>query len=280
MKTAAQISGFEIEKYAKKSKLGFVREGFYIHLQDTEEHKSTGEVAPLPGRSMETLDEAYQNLLQLRKNFLNNQLDPLPLYPSVMFGMQMALYCLQEPRKALPLQKTTLYLKPPLFPTSGPVKIKLGHLPVDQAVLFYQKMARKEKNVRIDLERKWELEKTLEFCTRIDSSYLLYIEDPTTNYSDLETFAQKTGIPFAVDAFLPFQPPERIKKLRGLHSIVVKPSLVGGIHECRSLQQAFDPIPLSFSSLFETKVGIDHIQLIASMLAPDAPVGIDTLKFL
>ena len=264
MKTAAQITSFEIEKYAKKSKLGFVREGFFVHLQDTEGNKSTGEVAPLSGRSMETLEEAYQNLMKVRSNFLSNDLTPLPLYPSVMFGMQMALFCLQENRDIPSLEETKLYLKPPLLPSSGPVKIKLGHLPLDEAIAFYQKMARKEKNVRIDLERKWELDKTLAFCRAIDPSYLLYIEDATTTYSDLETFYRKSGIPFAIDAFLSFQPPERIKKLEGLHSIVVKPSLVGGIHQCRELQKAFDPIPLSFSSLFETKVGINHIKLIAS----------------
>ena len=100
------------------------------------------------------------------------------------------------------------------------------------------------------------------------------------NYSDIEPFYKEAGVMYAIDQFLSFQPPERMKNLVGLHTIIVKPSLVGGIHECRELQKAFSGIPITFSSLYETKVGINHIKLISKILCGDAPVGVDTLKFL
>jgi o-succinylbenzoate synthase len=281
MKTQAQICSFDIEKYAKEYTFGGFREGFLVHLKDTDGNEATGEIAPLPGRSLETLDEAYANLQQLKNNFLDNNLTPFPLQPSVMFGMQMAFYSLQNPKAKASPAMTKLYLEPPtLFGSKGPVKLKLGHLSVDDAIAFFNKFKRSEKNIRIDLERKWELEKTLEFCEKIDTSSILYIEDPVMTFSDLEIFYEKTNVEYALDQFLAFAPPQVIKTLKGIHSIIVKPSLCGGLHECRQLQELYAPVPISISSLFETSVGIKHIKLISSMLCPDSPVGCDTLKFL
>jgi len=281
MNTCAQICSFDIEKYCRKISHGGLREGFYVHLKDTDGNSATSEVSPLPGRSLETLDEAYENLTLLRNKFLENDLTPSPLYPSVMFGMQMALYSLthSDPITSGPIIK--LYTKPPLFYGSfGPVKLKLGDYSLNQAMAFFKKFKRREQTIRIDLERKWDIEKTVAFCKEIDTSSILYIEDPVINYSDMEPFYQETKVMYAIDQFLSFQPPERMKKLSGLHTIIVKPSLVGGIHECRNLQQAFDGISITLSSLYETKVGIDHIKRISKILCGDAPVGVDTLKFL
>ena len=281
MNTCTQICSFEIEKYCMKMSNDTLREGFYIHLKDTDGNSATSEVSPFAGRSLETLDEAYENLTLLRNKFLENDLTPSPLYPSVMFGMQMALYSLghSDPFTWPPIIK--LYTKPPLFYGSfGPVKLKLGDYSLNEAIAFFKKFKRKEQTIRIDLERKWDIEKTVSFCKEIDTSSILYIEDPVMNYSDMEPFYKEAGVMYAIDQFLSFQPPERMKNLVGLHTIIVKPSLVGGIHECRELQKAFSGIPITFSSLYETKVGINHIKLISKILCGDAPVGVDTLKFL
>lgn len=280
MSLCAKICGFELEKFEKKFSFGGIREGFYIHLKDTLGNNSCGEVAPLPGRSLETLDQAYNNLITLRENFLNGDLKPFALHPSVMFGMQMALFDLQNSQPKFNGEITKLYTSPPVLPSNGPVKLKLGNETTERAIEFFSKFKRKKKNIVIDLERKWSLEKTLCFCKEIDTSSILYIEDPVTNYSDLEIFNKKTNVYFAIDNFLSFQPIERIKLLKGLHSIIVKPSLLGGLHECKQLQQAFYPVPIVLSSLFETKIGISHIKTISSILCPGKPAGVDTLKFL
>ena len=280
MKTAAKLCGFEIENYTKKMSTGTFREGFYIHLKDTEGNSSTGEVAPFLGRSLESLDSAYSNILKIKDNFLNNSLSPSPLYPSVMFGMQMALYSIQNKPQKLNNPVSALYYDPPSKKLEGKVKLKMGSLSVEEAIGFYLKVASSRKvKICIDLERKWDITKTVLFCSQVDTRSILYIEDPVTNYSDLENFYNTTGVMYAIDIFLSFQPPEEIKKLKGLHSVIIKPTLVGGIHECSRLKDVFNPIPISFSSLFETSIGIDHIRLIASILCPEEYVGVDTLKF-
>ena len=280
MSITSQICSFEIEKYTKRFSFGGIREGVYIHLKDTDGRKATGEVSPLPGRSLETLEMVLTDLNRFKNNFLDNNLTPFALHPSVMFGMQMALYSLQNDDPIFFPPITKLYLTPPIFTSSGPVKLKLGNYSVNDATIFYNKFLRKDKTIRIDLERKWDIKKSIEFCKGIDTSSLLYVEDPVTNYCDLEKFYRETGVEFAVDNFIPFQPVEKIKALEGLHSAIIKPTLVGGLHECRNLQAAFAPIPISFSSLFETSVGIHHIKVISSILCGENPVGVDTLKFL
>ena len=147
MITQNQICSFEIEKYSTEYTFGGTREGFYIHLKDTAGNESTGEVAPLSGRSLETLDQAYSNLLQLRENFLNNKLTPFALHPSVMFGMQMALYSLQNQKHKANPPVTKLYIAPPkLFAAKGPVKLKLGHLREPEAIAFFNTFKRKMVN--------------------------------------------------------------------------------------------------------------------------------------
>lgn len=281
MKTVNQICSFEIEKYAREYTFGGYREGYYIHLKDTSGNTATGEVAPLPGRSLESLHQAYENLERLRRQFLENDFSPFSLYPSVMFGMQMALYQLQHPNEKSNCDTTKLFLTPPtFFGAKGPVKLKLGHLDVDGAVSFFNKFKRKEKNIRLDLERLWPLDKTLEFCSKIDTSSIFYIEDPVDVFSELEIFYEKTKVPYAIDQFLSFAPPEIIKELKGLYCLIAKPSLVGGVHECQRLQEIYAPIPIAISSLFETDVGIEHVKLISSKLCPGLPCGCDTLKYI
>ena len=280
MNTLEKICSFELEKYTKRFTFGGIAEGIYIHLQDTSGRKSVGEVSPLPGRSLETLDMVLLDLNKFKNNFLENTLVPFALHPSVMFGLQMALYSLQNDDPIFFPPITKLYMKAPIIPSRGPVKLKLGNYSLDDALIFYNKFSRKDRTIRIDLERKWDLEKSVAFCKKINPSSLLYIEDPVTNYIDLEAFYKETNVQYAIDMFLPFQPVEKIKLLEGLHSIIVKPSLTGGLNECRALQQAFFPIPISLSSLFETSVGINHIKVISSILCGQSPVGVDTLKFL
>jgi O-succinylbenzoate synthase len=280
MNEQVKICAFDIEKYSREFTFGGKREGLYIHLADTDGNKSSGEIAPLPGRSLETLEQAYDHIKKIRKNFLDGNFIPFNLHPSVMFGMQMALYKLQNKTTLVDTPVTKLFFSPPILNVSGRVKLKLGNFDIDEAISFYNKFKGKEKNITIDLERKWDLDKSVAFCEKIDTCSILYIEDPTTNYSDLERFFEKTNVEFAVDMFLIFQPLERIKVLKGLNSITLKPTLVGGIHECRLFQQDCLNIPIVLSSLFETEVGIEDIKLISSLLCPNKPAGVDTLKFL
>lgn len=254
------------------------REGIYVTVKNGS-RKSTGEISPLPGRSIETFKMAKENISETIKRFTSNGTITPSVYPSVSFGLESALFGLSSQTPPPSAIITKLLIAKPKNKPKGPVKIKLGHLSIDQAIDLFNFCNTKEANIRIDLERKWSLEKSCKFFSLIDTSNIVYVEDPVTYYSNLEAFYQKTSIPFAIDQFLFFQPAEKIKLLCGLHSIVVKPSLVGGLEKCKKLQKIFHPIPISLSSLMETEIGISHIITLSHILCENAPIGVDTLKF-
>jgi len=163
MNTLEKICSFECEKYTKRFTFGGIREGIYIHLQDTSGRKSVGEVSPLPGRSLESLEVALLELNRFKNNFLEKNLTPFALHPSVMFGLEMALRSLQNDSPIISPPVTKLYMKAPIIPSKGPVKLKLGNYSLDDAVIFYNKFSRRDRTIRIDLERKWDLEKSAAF---------------------------------------------------------------------------------------------------------------------
>lgn len=67
------------------------REGFVVELSDGG-RIGRGEIAPLPGFSTETMDEAYTQIVeQLISWQQGNQPDYELLAPSVAFGLSMAL---------------------------------------------------------------------------------------------------------------------------------------------------------------------------------------------
>lgn len=271
------IVSFDVEIYEKIFTWNKKRRGIIITLQDSEGSIGKGEIAPFKGRSLETFDESLSQVMKLKDTFFDKDRVPFALYPSVMFGMEMAMHDVQKSSSNADVEITTLLMHPPKKPPFGPLKLKLGNLDIDEAADFFNKCKSKEQNIRIDLERKWGLDKTIDFCKQVDASKIVYIEDPTTNYSDLERFYIETNIPYAIDNFLTFQPPEVLKILKGLKSIVVKPSLIGGLSHCTILKELFSPIDIVISSLYESEVGIHHLKTISSILSSQ-PAGIDTLK--
>ncbi|MFS8563346.1 MAG: hypothetical protein LVR00_03055 [Rhabdochlamydiaceae bacterium] len=72
------------------------QKGILVHVRNGEE-TGWGEVLPLPGRSVETLDEALNQLLNLEKGFLG------PLFNSVSFALRSALLPLPLLFLGLPL---------------------------------------------------------------------------------------------------------------------------------------------------------------------------------
>ena len=66
------------------------REGFVVVLE-SDGKVGRGEIAPLPGFSIESMDDVYSQLIEQLALWQNGQvLDYTDLYPSVAFGLSMA----------------------------------------------------------------------------------------------------------------------------------------------------------------------------------------------
>jgi len=143
-------------RYSRPFK-GKMREGFLLRLQDQSKKEGWGEIAPLPGFSRESLNEAFDDFQKKTCTL-----------PSVQFGYQSALSELQHP----------------LHISSIPIKIKtkIGHMSAIEALQNVKYKA----HMRVDVNRQWTLEEALSFAQNFPA--VEYFEEPLLPGEDARAF--------------------------------------------------------------------------------------------
>jgi len=244
----ARLYSYELKT---KTELWPIRKGLLLEWEG-----GWGEIAPLPGFSNETLEEAKRELLSC----LPNLADASPKCPSVRFGVASAARPLSLEPLDIPLALLNDYR--PDFPV---LKLKLGHLSVDEAVSHVRKHLGKVR-LRLDCNRKWSLEQALSFAAHFSQDDFEYLEEPVDTFQSLLRFSELTRFPVAVDESFTRYPSEEIKTLRAL---VVKPTMIGHLPSA--------PFPLVLSSSFESSLGLLQIGRLYQPASP--PPGLDTFRF-
>lgn len=218
------------------------REGLIFQWDD-----GLGEIAPLPGFSKESLEEAKEELLLFVKE------NRPPTLPSVRFGIA----CAQKPLNSVHLPLCAL------GPKNGfsMKKLKLGHLSVLEAVELVKTQL--PHALRLDWNRQWSLEEALAFTSHFKPNDFVYMEEPTEN---LIAFSETTKFPVAVDESIHTD----YSKIPTLKAVVVKPTLVGYIPQIPS------HLDLVLSSSYESGLGLLHIANLAQTHTT-LPLGLDTV---
>lgn len=224
---------------------GRARQGLIL-----EHEERFAEIAPLLGFSSETFEEALDETLRWLRGLTS------PTLPSVRWGIE----CLHHPLNPVHLPLCALGLRPG-FST---VKLKLGQLPLSEAIALVQTHVGKVA-LRLDCNRAWTLDQALEFTSHFHPSDFLYLEEPVQTFEELVAFSEKTLFPVAVD--------ESIRSdwssLPSLKAVVVKPTVVGTIPSIPAHLQ------LVLSSAYESGLGLLHI---ANRAANSLPIGLDTYR--
>ncbi len=202
-----------------------------------------GEISPLPGFSQETFAEAKQEILQVLHE------DKQPTLPSVIFGLSVS--------PLTPIKVPLCALNRPRVGCST-LKLKVGHLTIDEAVPFVKQYIGKYR-LRIDCNRKWNLEKALAFTKHFRPTDFEYLEEPT---HELDEFAKRTDFPIALDETL-----REYKDIACAKFAIIKPTLSGTIPKL--------PIPIIFSSSYESSLGILQIARLGSR---EIAHGLDTFS--
>ena len=214
-----------------------------------------GEIAPLPGLSRESLNEALFEISSLLPHLDTAK----PTLPSVQFG----LHCAKRPFSLDPLKTPVAAFQ---IPEQGctTLKLKAGHLSPDEAIdLVSQYKSR--HHLRIDCNQRWNLEQALYFASHFTPSDFDYIEEPVSRISDLIEFSRQTRFPIAVDESLHHP---LLFKIPTLKTIVVKPMILGSVPKF--------PISTVLSSTYETSLGHLLIARLASPFSP--PQGLGTYR--
>ncbi|EGA68616.1 O-succinylbenzoate synthase [Vibrio sinaloensis DSM 21326] len=272
------------------------REGFIIELNRDGE-VGMGEVAPLPGFSIETMDEVYSQLVE-RLAFWQQtgEFDLENLYPSVAFGLSMAQL---EIEKQLPqigsYQAAPLCsgdpdeLIPKLDAMTGEkvAKIKVGlYEPIRDGMLvslFLESIP--DLTLRLDANRAWTAEKAQQFAKKIAPSLrgrIAFIEEPCQSPGDSFSFAIDTGIAIAWDETLQHairKDDFKLEDLNGAKAVVIKPTLIGSIASCIELIESAKSLGIKavISSSIESSLGLTQLARFAHWQLPDEVPGLDTV---
>jgi len=227
------------------------REGLILQWND-----GWGEIAPLPGFSKETFEEAKAEILSLLPHLETAQ----PKLPSVRFGLSSA----KRPLQSVHLPLCALGERDG-FST---IKLKLGHLPLDEAIALVQRTHRHYR-LRLDCNRSWTLAQALEFARHFKPNDFEYLEEPVRTFDELMEFSRITGLPIAVDESV--RDAAAWQKLPSLKAVVVKPTVIGEI------PQIPPGLELVLSSSYESGLGLLHI---AALSKGTLPIGLDTYRAL
>lgn len=225
--------------YYSRSFNGGTREGVLIRLESESGKVGWGEVAPLPGFSKETLDEAVSDLIAGSDSS----------YPSVQWGQAAAMLDLLEPLEieAIPIR------------ILEKEKIKIGHLSLKEAI----KKVENSACSGVDMNQKWELEQAMALAKHFPK--IDYFEEPLKPDENLSAFPY----PVALDESLRngVNPPYPQVKMH-----IIKPMLHG-----YPLPKKVKGVDFILSSSYESELGIYQLAKLAYRLKlPLKPMGLGT----
>lgn len=274
------------------------REGLIVRVACSRD--GWGEIAPLPGFSRETLDEAQAQAIEWLTAWQTASCEAprVPLdgcYPSVAFGISAAMDdmkgYLQDAGnyQAAPLcygDPDELYAELNNLEGEQVAKIKVGMYEANRdgliADMFLEAIP--DLQLRLDANRQWSLEKALQFAAKVKPEHrtrIQFLEEPCKTPELSREFARQTGIPIAWDEtvreadFVLTQEPH-------LAAIVIKPTLVGSIQDCVHLIRQAQALGMKavISSSLESSLGLGQLARMAAQYTPNVTPGLDTLDLM
>ncbi|MGN7908281.1 o-succinylbenzoate synthase [Enterobacter sp. 22503] len=270
------------------------RDGFFVHLQQ-DEQEGWGEISPLPGFSLESLDEAQSALLTWVKAWREGANPALPDAPSAAFGISCALAELdgslpeEANYRAAPLctgDPDELFALLAAMPGEKVAKIKVGLYEAvrDGMVANLLLEAIPDLHLRLDANRAWTPLKAQQFARYINPAYrsrIAFLEEPCKTRDDSRAFARETGIAIAWDESLREDDFEFVAE-PGVSAVVIKPTLTGSLAKVREQVSAAHALGLTavISSSIESSLGLTQLARIAAWLTPDTVPGLDTLNLM
>ena len=265
------------------------KNGYYLHLEDSQGNSGIGEISCLPGLHSDSSEQCKEQL----SNFFNNHSLPLnlstlkeqQLSSSALFALEGALIFQERQqnkmRESFSISVNSLcYPSQKNFPTNSCVKIKIGRIDPRDEIAFINQISKQTHSIRLDGNRHFTLSDYLQFATQIeDKSKIEYVEEPLINPQELPQAYRETQLPLALDESLPYFfsnnafPP-------GIAAWILKPTVVGGILKTRELIKHAQSLGIKaiISSTFETEIGISQLALLAKDL-PQYHHGLDTLCY-
>lgn len=270
------------------------REGVLVRLT-LGDKQGWGEISPLPGFSVETVDEAQSVALEWLKSWQSGADTELPSLPSVAFGLSCALaeingFLPEEANyRAAPLctgDPDELFAMLEAIPGERVAKVKVGLYEAvrDGMVVNLLLEAVPDLRLRLDANRGWTSLKAQQFAKYVNPDLrprIAFIEEPCKTREQSRQFARDTGISIAWDESLREADFEFVAE-PGLSAVVIKPTLTGSLAKVRAQVKAAHALGLTavISSSLESSLGLTQLARIAAWLTPETIPGLDTLSLM
>ena len=270
------------------------RDGLFVHLQQGEK-QGWGEISPLPGFSLESLEDAQAALLSWVNAWREGASPALPEVPSAAFGISCALAELDgtlpdaADYRAAPLcsgDPDELFAALSAMPGEKVAKVKVGLYEAvrDGMVVNLLLEAIPDLRLRLDANRAWTPLKAQQFAKYVNPAYrdrIAFMEEPCKTRDDSRAFALETGIAIAWDESLREADFQFLAE-PGVSAVVIKPTLTGSLEKVRKQVAAAHALGLTavISSSIESSLGLTQLARIAAWLTPQTIPGLDTLNLM
>ena len=302
------LDEFPRPAYSDTQALGsFRREGLLVRIRSELGTVSFGEVAPLFGRSRETLEEAtlaIQNVLPtlagmtLPRSFREwtepDEFEDLP--SSCRYGIEQAIYGLSAKESSVSLSKWLREDARDHVPVNallngspdvvlqqardaqsggyGVFKLKVGSNRIDQEaqlVADVRSTIGPKAELRLDANRAWDYDRAVQFLSEIENQDIAYIEEPLSNPELLNRMARNASVPIALDESIPeiLEQGKRLEEFAFACTAILKPTVIGGMATTIDLANRFSSIGVEpvITSSFETEVGHAGLVSLAAVIS-------------
>jgi o-succinylbenzoate synthase len=251
-----------------KGKEYTTRSGIIVRVEDENEAFGWGEIAPLPGFSDESLEQAESQLRELRSSLqgqpVPENLDELSggfdrwlgqykLYPSVRFGVEMAILNLAASGRSVLLvdvmaddHPNEILINAMLTGTADEIiqgvkkrleqgyrvmKLKVGRQEMAQDIKLLHEVCELVSDkvaIRLDANRAWSYNDARVFAEAMQNCNVDYVEEPLEDSAEMGRLIRETEMPVALDETMVGLSPEWLVASSGIRAIVLKPMLIGG----------------------------------------------------
>lgn len=293
-----KLTSVLLKPYSIPLTSGAIRKGAILEIEDSFGNKATADIAPLPQRSKESLEEAltqFHATVQTLKSAdwhaetCLEALSSFNLLPSLSFAWESALFSLLKPLKQFSVPVSALIMGNSVNEIIAiakarekegfkSAKLKVGNLSLEDAYSVIEQLKEIFK-LRIDVNSSWDSQEAIQFFNQFRSDTFDYIEDPFSSLNDLI----KLQHPFAIEEPLSKGITlSELKKLPQIKAIIYKPTIMGGMLKAKQLQSWAQELGCSLvlSSSFESDVGHYNLAAIAHRLQLPFPNGIGTYHYL
>ena len=294
-----RLRSVELSRYRVKLLPGTApvteRHGALLFWHGDDDRSAVSEMAPLPGFSVESLDDcitacrslfaagadAAGHLLQRAQAGADEALATLP--PAARFALEAGWMELSQPPHAVPLVDSCRLMGAEQSQLDGPigscVKVKVGRASLtadtDRLAGILERLPDSTR-LRLDANRSWTLEQAASLCAALPAHRIEYIEEPLLAGSSYTDWTSRILIPFAWDESLR-ERPELDVRTPGLGAVVLKPML-SGLNRTRAWIEAAERAGVAavLSAAFESNISLDFYARLIADWKPSSVPGLDT----